>query len=73
MAFDLAPLPAKKTAVRLFDLPGLACDGIEHVLINDVIACHEVGEDAAAGGEPERAACLDRLTLSAKTKIPLMK
>jgi len=70
VAFDLAPLPAKKTAVRLFDMPGLPCDGIEHVLINDVIACHEVGEEAS---DQAREACLDRLALSAKTKVPLMK
>lgn len=68
VAFDLAPLAPKKTAVRLFDLAGLACEGIEHLLVNDVIACHEAGDETAAA-----PTCMDRLTLSAKTKVPLMK
>jgi hypothetical protein len=68
LAFDLSPLPPKKTAVRLFDLTGLACDGIEHLLVNDVLACHRAGDETVTP-----PSCLERLSLSAKTKVPLMK
>lgn len=72
IALDLGPLTAKKTGVRLFDLQGLACDSIGRVLINDVLACH-AGEKPGANADQERAACLDRLTLSSRTKVPLAK
>lgn len=72
IAVDLGPLPARKTGVRLFDLQGLACDSIGRVLINDVLACQE-GDKPAANPEQERMACLDRLSLSSRTKAPLAK
>jgi hypothetical protein len=72
IAVDLGPLPARKTGVRLFDLQGLACDSIGRVLINDVLAC-QAGDKPASNPEQERLACLDRLTLSSRTKVPLAK
>ncbi|MGC8525023.1 MAG: Tat pathway signal protein [Acidibrevibacterium sp.] len=72
IALDLGPLAAKKTGVRLFDLQGLACDSIGRVLINDVLACH-AGDKPGGNADQERAACLDRLTLSSRTKVPLAK
>jgi len=71
VAFDLGPLPAHKTAVRLFDLTGLPCDDIARVLVNDVLACHEGGEAGAA--ELDHGVCLDRLAVSARGKTPLAK
>jgi hypothetical protein len=59
IAVDIGPLPASRTAVRIFDLAGQACEGIGHFLLNDVLAC--------GGTEPaRRAACTDRLTLSSR-------
>jgi hypothetical protein len=72
IALDLGPLAPKKTGVRLFDLQGLACDSIGRVLINDVLACH-AGDKPATNADQERAACLDRLALSSRTKVPLAK
>lgn len=72
VALDLGPLAPKKQAVRLFDLQGLACDDVGKVLINDVIACTRK-PGAPASSDTERAACLDRLTLSSRTKAPLTK
>jgi hypothetical protein len=71
LAFDLGPLPARKTAVRLFDQPGLACDSIGRVLINDVLAC-QLGHDEAPADQ-QRQTCLGRLRLSSRTKSELMK
>lgn len=71
VALDLGPLPAKKQAVRLFDLQGLPCDDVGKVLINDVISCtHKPGGTST---DPERAACLDRMALTSRAKAPLSK
>jgi hypothetical protein len=46
LAAEAAPLPAGKTSVKLFDIPGLMCDGLSRVLLNDTIVCEtEAGED----------------------------
>lgn len=58
LALDLGPLPAEKTMARIFDLAGTPCDGVGHLLLNDVLAC---GPDALA-------ACLSRLTVSSRAQ-----
>lgn len=70
IALDLAPLAAKKTAVRLFDLPDAQCDSIGKVLVSDVLAC-QLGKTPAAGDTNE--ICLDRLQVSARGKVELTK
>jgi hypothetical protein len=70
IALDLAPLPPKKTAVRLFDLAGLGCDDIGKMLINDVISCVHKGETPS---DAERGVCLDRMALSSKAKAVVTK
>lgn len=73
LALDLGPLPAGKTAVRLFDLAGLACDGIGRVLVNDVLSCR-TGEKDAAQAEQDREACLDRLSVASRVaSVPVLK
>ena len=56
LALDLGPLPAAKTMARIFDLAGTPCDGLGHVLLNDVLAC----------GPDSPAACLARLAVSSR-------
>jgi hypothetical protein len=51
---ELAPVPATKTVVKSFDFEGVACDGVERVLLNDVVACTP----------HDRAACLETVELS---------
>jgi hypothetical protein len=58
IALDLGPLPAEKTMARIFDLTGTPCDGVGHILLNDVLAC---GPDAPA-------ACLARLAVSSRAQ-----
>ena len=70
IALDLAPLAAKKTAVRLFDLADSACDSIAKVLVSDVLAC-QTGK-APPPDEPAQV-CLDRLQVSARGKVELTK
>jgi hypothetical protein len=59
LAVQAAPLAADKTVVRLFDIQGLACDQIDRVLMNGVLACDtESGEtpNCQAMAEPSSKA-----------------
>lgn len=58
--FEFGALPDGIPRVRQFDVPGLACDGLERVLINGVAAC-------SAG-----PACADRLELSTRTDVEVI-
>ena len=60
--------------MRLFDLPGLSCDDIGRVLVNDVLACQPgQHEDAPPPADQARQACLDRLQLSSRARAELTK
>lgn len=58
---DFRELPAGKTKVRQFDLPGTDCSGVGRVLINDATACE--GDGVA----PE--ACISQLKTATKAEI----
>lgn len=72
IALDLAPLAPHKTAVRLFDLPSQPCDGIGHVLVNDVLGC-QFGKHEDASAADSRLNCMDRLKLSSRAKVELTR
>ncbi|CAA2143918.1 MULTISPECIES: Tat pathway signal protein [Methylobacterium] len=59
LAVELGPIQDRKTMVRLFDFPSLACPKIGRILLNDVLACE--------GGEASRESCLDRIETESKT------
>ncbi|MFA5122992.1 Tat pathway signal sequence domain protein [Zavarzinia sp.] len=63
IAVSLAPLPAGKTSVKLFDIDNQDCGRIGSVLINDVIAC-----TSADGAVPE---CSKRLQPSTRVSAKL--
>ena len=48
VAVELAPLEARKTAVKLFDLPEVGCDKISRILLNDIVRC-----ETTAGPVPD--------------------
>ena len=70
IALDLGPLQTRKIAVRLFDLPGMGCDAIGRVLVNDVLVCRTGG---ATPADQDHNACLDRLAVSSRGSVPLVK
>lgn len=59
LAVELGPIPDKKTIVRLFDFPTIACPKIGRVLLNDVLACE--------GGQATRETCLERIVTESKS------
>lgn len=65
LAVELGPIQERKTMVRLFDFPALACAKIGRVLLNDVLACE--------GGDASREGCLDRIETESKTTAPFVR
>jgi hypothetical protein len=39
LAVETAPLAARKTSLKVFDIDGLSCERVGRVLLNDVMAC----------------------------------
>jgi hypothetical protein len=62
VAVELGPLPPRKTTVKIFDFPGIACNKIGRVLLNDVLTCD--------GGDAGREACLERTETETKAGLP---
>lgn len=60
---DFRDLPAGKTKVRQFDLPGTQCDAVQSMLINDAPVCEGEGLD--------KAACMQSLQPSSKSTVAL--
>ncbi|MDP4002460.1 Tat pathway signal protein [Methylobacterium sp. NEAU K] len=61
VAVELGPLPPRKTTVKIFDFPGIACNKVGRVLLNDVLACD--------GGDAAKEACLERTETETKAGI----
>ena len=60
---DFRDLPAGKTKVRQFDLPGTKCEAVKSLLINDAPAC--VGEGI------DKGACMTGLQTGSKSAVEL--
>jgi hypothetical protein len=67
MAAEVAPLRAEKTSVKLFDVPGIKCEGLGKVLINDVLRCET---DSGAGTPID---CLQLTVPSSRAQVELIK
>lgn len=66
MAVDAAPLKARKTTVKLFDIPELSCPAIHRVLLNDVLTCTRSPPQKDQG-------CLDKIHLANRTDIEFFR
>lgn len=62
VAVELGPFPPRKTTVKIFDFPGIACNKVGRILLNDVLACE--------GGDTAREACLERTETETKASLP---
>lgn len=65
LALETAPLPPAKTSLKVFDVPGLPCESVGRVLVNEVLAC---GDEQGA-----REDCLSRVETSARGDLALIK
>ncbi len=65
LTMDAAPLPLERTTLKLFEFPGIACDGISEILLHDITACRpQNGEEMD---------CFAVLDLQSKAAAPLVK
>lgn len=62
--FDFGKLPAKRTRVRQFAVPGLRCDALGQMLINGAQTCKVAGADSDV--------CAD-LELSSRTDLKVLQ
>jgi len=62
VAAELGPIPARKTTVKIFNFPGIACAKLSRVLLSDVLACE--------GGDATRESCLERTETETKATVP---
>ena len=60
---DFRDLPAGKSKVRQFDVPGIKCEAVKNLLINDAPVCD--GEGLAKG------ACMDGIVTRSKAAAGL--
>lgn len=65
LAVEAAPLRARKTSVKAFEVSGLACDAIGSVLVNDVLDCRTEAGTAAD--------CIDRVETRSRLPVSLMR
>jgi hypothetical protein len=62
---DAAPLPAGKTSVKLFEIPGVDCTAIGRILLNQVTAC--------AGADGALPDCMARIQASSRVPVGFFK
>lgn len=65
LATEMAPLPAAKTKLKIFEVGGVGCETIGRVLLNDVLDCAD-----AAG---PRTDCLDIVETTSRASIPFVE
>ncbi len=63
--FNLAPMPALKRTVKLFDLNDPKCEDIGSFLVNDVMECRSAGR--------AHQDCFARLKVSSRSKVKISK
>jgi len=45
LTIDAAPLPISRTTLKLFEIPGISCDGISEILLHAIDKCRPQNED----------------------------
>ncbi|KEZ78367.1 hypothetical protein [Salinisphaera hydrothermalis] len=70
LAVQLGPMPAGKTSLKVFDIPGLACKQIGQLLLNDVLQCTV---NTGNGPPKERHDCLSLISVSQRGRVPFIE
>lgn len=64
LTVQLGPVPEDKTIIKVFDFPGVTCEGVGSVLLNDILTCET--EDGPSGR------CVGRVAVGTKS-VPFLK
>lgn len=70
LAVQLGPMPAGKTSLKVFDIPGLGCKQIGQLLLNNVLEC---SVDTGKGPPKERDDCLSLISVSQRGRVPFIQ
>ncbi|AWN16657.1 Tat pathway signal sequence domain protein [Salinisphaera sp. LB1] len=70
LAVQLGPMPAGKTSLKVFDIPGLACKKIGQLLLNNVLQCTV---DTGKGPPQKRDDCLSLISVSQRGRVPFIE
>ena len=65
LAVQFAPLPSGKTALRVFDVPNLACGDMGRMLLNDAVGCRDA--------EGREGGCLAAVATASRTEVEFIK
>lgn len=65
LAVQFAPLPSGKTALRVFDVPDLACGDMGRMLLNDALGCRDA--------EGREGGCLAAVATASRTGVEFIK
>lgn len=66
LAVGVAPLAAGRTAVKAFDLSGVACERVGRLLLNGVLACDAALRSDGGGG----SGCRDAVATTSRAEVP---
>jgi hypothetical protein len=64
LTIDAAPLPARRTTLKLFDIPDMACEDVGELILHDIATC--------ADDTGRTIDCFDLLRLSSRAGIPFV-
>ena len=65
LSIDAAPLPAARTTLKLFEIPGLKCEAISEILLHELASCRPQNA--------EEADCFPFIELNSRTTAQLVK
>lgn len=65
LTIDAAPLPADRTSLRLFDIPGIACAEISEMILHDIPVCKPQNAEAAN--------CYDYIELESRAPADIVR
>ena len=65
LAVQFAPLSSGKTALRVFDVPDLACGDMGRMLLNDAVGCRDA--------EGREGGCLAAVATASRTEVEFIK
>ncbi len=65
LTIDAAPLPAARTTLKLFEIPGIACDDLSEILLHEMPSCRPQNA--------EEFDCFPLLALESRAAAALVK
>lgn len=65
LSIDAAPVPAARTTLKLFEIPGTSCDAVSEILLHEIPVCTVPNQPASD--------CFGQISLSSRTPARLVQ